>query len=531
MRRSVSKLQRYAVTLGVFAIASGGAHAGVGDQIAKLLPDDGAANKFFGISVATSGDLVLVGSPRDNDNGVLSGSATLFDATTGAQVLQVVPSDGGVAQQFGISVGMSGSIAVVGAIFDNDNGGDSGSAYLFNTNTGLQIAKLLPSDGAASDNFGNSVAISGTTVIVGAPRSDSDGSDSGSAYLFDAVTGLQTAKLTASDAAAGDFFGFSVGIHGNTVIVSAEGTDVNGANSGSAYLFDASTGAELMKLLPSDGAATDFFGTAVAVNQTMAIVGARGDADSGGFLAGSAYLFDLGTGAQVAKLLATTGAIGDQFGVSVAINGTTALVGAEFAVGNVANSGSAYTFDPMSGVQLAQITVSDGASNDRFGHTVALDGPRIVIGSYLDTENGSNSGSAYVIEGQSLLGDASSLSLGTGGALEMNFEAGTSRAGWFYSMFGSVTGTTPGIDFGSGVVLPLNFDAYFNLTLLKPGLGAFGNFVGMLDGDGQSTSTLTIPILTDPSLVGVVMSHAYVAGSVIGVAEFASNAFEVMLVP
>ena len=113
----------------------------------------------------------------------------------------------------------------------------------------------------------------------------------------------------------------------------------------------------------------------------------------------------------------------------------------------------------------------------------------------------------------------------------MTFEAGTNRAGWFYSMFGSVTGTTPGIDFGGDVLLPLNFDAYFNLTLFNPGLGAFGNFVGMLNGAGQSVSTLTLPVLIDPSLFGVVMSHAFVSGSVLGVPEFASNAVQVTLVP
>jgi hypothetical protein len=97
-------------------------------------------------------------------------------------------------------------------------------------------------------------------------------------------------------------------------------------------------------------------------------------------------------------------------------------------------------------------------------------------------------------------------------------------------VFGSVTGTTPGIDFGSGVLLPLNFDVYFNLTLTKPGLAAFGNFRGMLDGAGQSLATFTFPALIDPDLVGVTINHTFLAGSMFRIAEFASNAVPVLLV-
>ena len=106
---------------------------------------------------------------------------------------------------------------------------------------GDQLAKLLPDDGDADDRFGTSVAISGTTAIVGAPGDDDDGTRSGSAYLFDTTTGRQIAKLLANNGAAHDLFGISVAISGATVIVGAERDDDNGNNSGSAYLFDASS--------------------------------------------------------------------------------------------------------------------------------------------------------------------------------------------------------------------------------------------------------------------------------------------------
>ena len=117
--------------------------------------------------------------------------------------------------------------------------GNSGAAYLFDTATGRQIFKLLPNDGAAFDWFGQSVAVSGATAIVGALFDGDNGTESGSAYLFDATTGAQIAKLLADDGAGGDQFGWSVAISGATAIGGAWTDDDNGENSGSAYLFDA----------------------------------------------------------------------------------------------------------------------------------------------------------------------------------------------------------------------------------------------------------------------------------------------------
>ncbi|MFT5286826.1 MAG: hypothetical protein ACI8TQ_002999 [Planctomycetota bacterium] len=149
-----------------------------------------------------------------------------------------------------------------------------------------------------------------------------------------------------------------------------------------------------------------------------------------------------------------------------------------------------------------------------------------------DDASGMNSGSVYTFESTpaALAGEGASISLSAGGLQSMILEGGASRAGWFYFMLGSFTGSAPGINFGGGVLLPLNFDAYLNLTLTKPGLGAFGGFRGMLDGTGQALSTFTIPAGTDPSLAGVTLNHAYLAASVLGFPEFASNAVPVTLV-
>ena len=373
------------------------AYADLGDQLFKLLAKDGAMSDNFGLSVAISGDIAIVGARLDDDNGGNSGSAYLFDTTTGQQIAKLLPNDGATGDQFGRSVAISGATAIVGAVYDDDSGGFSGSAYLFDTTTGRQIAKLLADDGAAEDFFGASVAISGATAIVGAWLDDDNGTASGSAYLFDTTTGQQIAKLLPNDGATNDFFGHSVAISGTTAIVGSHADDDNGSSSGSAYLFDTATGQQIAKLLPEDGAADDWFGFSVAISGTTAIVGAFLDDDNGPE-SGSAYLFDTTTGKQIAKLLPDDGAADDRFGFSVAIKGATAMVGAYKDDDNGDWSGSAYLFDTTTGQQLAKLLPDDGAADDRFGFSVAIKGATAMVGAYKDDDNGDWSGSAYLFD-------------------------------------------------------------------------------------------------------------------------------------
>ncbi len=382
-------------TTTLFAIATLPAAGQTINEDTKLLPSDGALGDYFGYSVAISGTTVIVGAYRDDDNNASSGSVYVFDTTTGQQLFKLLPSDGAAFDEFGRSVAISGTTAIVGASGDDDNGIESGSAYLFDTTTGQQLFKLLPSDGAADYVFGNSVAISGTTAIVGASGDDDSGIESGSAYLFDTTTGQQLLKLLPSDGAALDNFGFSVAISGTTAIVGAIGDGDNGEFSGSAYLFDTITGQQLFKLLPNDGAADNVFGNSVAISGTTAIVGAWQD-DYNGNQSGSVYLFDTTTGQQLFKLLPSDGAAGDYFGVSVAISGTTVSVGAYQDDDNGSASGSAYLFDTTTGQQISKLLPSDGAAGDYFGVSVAISGATVSVGAFFVQDNGFGSGSSYL---------------------------------------------------------------------------------------------------------------------------------------
>jgi hypothetical protein len=382
-------------------------------QMQKLLASDGAAGDQFGVSVSLSGDTALIGVYVDDDNGDSSGSAYVFirTGTTWTQQAKLLASDGAAMDLFGLSVSLSGDTAFVGAQQDDDNGANSGSAYVF-TRTGTtwtQQAKLLASDGAAGDNFGCSVSLSGDTALIGAYNHYNNGTDSGSAYVFTrtGTTWTQQQKLFASNSAAGDWFGFSVSLSGDIALIGAEGDDDNGANSGSAYVFTrtGTTWTQQAKLLASDGATEDRFSFSVSLSGDIALIGAEFDDDNGAN-SGSAYVFTRTgtTWTQQAKLLASDGEAGDKFGHSVSLSGGTTLIGAEGDDDNGSDSGSAYVFTRTgtTWTQQAKLLASDGAIGDEFGCSVSLSGDTALIGAIFDDDNGSDSGSAYVFTGPCL---------------------------------------------------------------------------------------------------------------------------------
>jgi hypothetical protein len=317
----------------------------------KLLASDGIGSyDVFGQSVAISGNYAIVGANGNDDKGSESGSAYIFELSNGTwtEKQKLLASDGAAGDYFGRSVSISGNYAIVGANNSDDKGIESGSAYIFELSNGTwsQKQKLLASDGAASDFFGYSVSISGNYAIVGAWGDDDVGSYTGSAYIFELSNGTWTEKkkLLASDGAASDFFGRSVAISGNYAIVGARGDDDNGESSGSAFIFELSNGTwtEKQKLLASDGAAGHWFGESVSISGNYAIVGAYYNSNIG-----SAYIFELsnGTWSEKKKLLASDGAAGDKLGYSVAISDNYAIVGANSDDTTINNVGAAYIFE------------------------------------------------------------------------------------------------------------------------------------------------------------------------------------------
>ncbi|MCH8850197.1 MAG: FG-GAP repeat protein [Chloroflexi bacterium] len=225
------------------------------------------------------------------------------------EIKKLTGSNSGTGDQFGESVAISDDTAIVGAFFEDHPGipslGDAGAAYVYKRDQGGasnwgQVKRLIASDAQTNDIFGWRVAISGDIAVVGAQWEDAGGSTAGAVYVFGRNMGGadnwgEAKKVTASDAQAGDLFGGSVSISGDTIVVGAVFEDAGGANSGAVYLFQRNEGGadnwgEVKKLTASDAQANDFFGASVAVSGDTAVVGARLE-DAGGDFAGAAYVF------------------------------------------------------------------------------------------------------------------------------------------------------------------------------------------------------------------------------------------------
>ena len=358
-------------------------------EIAKLVAPTGAPYVFFGWEVAMSSGRVLVGAGRDDTLFNNAGSVHLMDSRTGQHLAKWYASDAQDDARFGTYVALSPNYALVGAYRDVNGGLTTGSCYLFDLATGQELHKLIASDAdqhtyhhlGLGASLTDELAVSGSAVEA--------------AYVFDVATGQEVAILTTPDVGPDDEFGRVVAISGHRVVVGAYEDDELGTNTGSAFVFDALTGQELLKLQAADASEHDLFGAAVSIDGDRILVGAWSYNTStyqhpG---PGAAYVFDATTGQQLWKLTADDGVVGDAFGREVALFGDRALIAAASASNSV---GAAYVFDVTTGQQLAKLTASDGTLGDVYGTGVALDADHAVIGAGYDDPYGSSSGSAYL---------------------------------------------------------------------------------------------------------------------------------------
>ena len=378
-------------------------------EMAKVIPADTQTLDRFGRAVSISGDYAIIGAYHDDDHGLKSGSAYIyhFDGVSWNQVQKIVPADVGLDDRFGTSVSISGDVAIIGCVYDSDLGSRSGSAYIYRNSTAGWVleSKITASDGAIDDRFGRSVSIQGDAAVVGAIWDDDNGIDSGSAYVFrfDGTTWNQEAKIIASDGATLDKFGWSVSMSQDELIVGAKWNDALGLDSGAAYIYryDGTTWAQEAKLIPSDGAADSHFGYSISLDGDVAVIGTTWDGELG-LKAGAAYVFrfDGSTWGQETKLLGDDEAANDRFGFSVSVDSDRILVGSYAHMDNGLDAGSAYVYmyDGAGWVQQPELLASDGGIGDHFGRSVSLSGDTMLVGAYFDADVGLEAGSAYFFD-------------------------------------------------------------------------------------------------------------------------------------
>lgn len=382
-------------------------------QQMKLLSSDGITGDALGSSVAISGDTAIIGDPLHDYFSTNQGAAYVFVRANGqwTQQQRLLASDYNSNDQFGYAVGISGDTAVIGAPNHFASATNAGQAYVFvrSGTTWTEQARLAVSGALTNDYLGRSIAVDGDTVVVGAPGVDLTGqTDAGAAYVFfrTGTTWMQQQRLVAGDALAADAFGSAVALSGNTVVVGAprDDTTAGGIDAGSAYVFlrTGITWAQQMQLVAADGLTTDLFGSAVAISADTAVVGSPQADTAGGNNAGAAYVYvrSVTTWAAQQKLTAADGAAGDLFGAAVAIAADTAVLGSPLAdsVLGGTDSGAAYvwTRTGTTWTQQMKLTATDAVAGDQLGAAASISGDTIVTGVPLRTESLSRRGAAYV---------------------------------------------------------------------------------------------------------------------------------------
>ena len=309
------------------------------------------------------------------------------------EMLQAMIADDGVANDyFGTSVALDGNRLVVGA-YNRDDGGISnrGKVYVYDWNgtSYVETTTVVASDAVDYDRFGRSVALDGNRLVVGAIGRDVGGIvNIGKVYVYDwdGSAYVETTTLVASDAVASDQFGTSVALEGNRLVVGAIGRD-DWRGKVYVYEWNGTSYVEVSTLLANDAVSDDFFGNSVALDGDRLVVGAIGRDDGGIRNRGKVYVYDWnGTSyVEVTTILASDAVENDQFGASVALEGNRLIVGAIYRDdGGISDRGKVYVYDwnGTSYIETATLVASDAVASDQFGTSVALEGNRLVVGAH-----------------------------------------------------------------------------------------------------------------------------------------------------
>ncbi|MFH1509512.1 MAG: FG-GAP repeat protein [bacterium] len=382
------------VFIAVFFVSCSVAHGQI-SETAKLAALDAQEGDYFGYSVDIDGDYAVVGATYDDDIGQDGGSVYVFHREDGLWIQQqkLIPNFGEANDVFGSSVSIYGDIILIGTHGDDDVATNAGAVYVFKRDgiTWTEDTKLFASDGEAGDSLGYSVDFDGEYAVLGAYVDDDNGGDSGSAYIFrfDGVDWTEDTKLLASDGVANDHFGQSVFICGDYAVIGAVADD---SYTGSAYIFhrEGSTWTEEAKLTASNGLTYDYFGHVVSINGDYAVIGATG---TDGYK-GSAYVYHRNgiVWTEEAELMASDRQDWDSFGWSLSIDGDYIVIGTHYE--------DAYVFK-RNGTEWTEenkLIPSDFTEDAWFGSAVALDGYNALVGAHRDSASINVAGSAYVFD-------------------------------------------------------------------------------------------------------------------------------------
>jgi hypothetical protein len=377
-----------------------------------ILSKDSQAEDYFGYSAAIDGNTLLVGAHKvDIADEKDAGAAYVYVLGDNGwhQQAKLVAEPFFAGDTLGGNVALKSDMAMLGAMRRDDKGKDSGAVISFvrQSNNWQQKQIITAPDAKPSDAFGQSIALTENYLVIGAPRNDALGEDSGAAYIYKRENDFwhyQT-KITANDSKKGDLFGISVAIDGNTILVGADLHDEKAENAGAVYVYvlDRGVWQQEAKLIASDAGKTDIFGVRVALSDNTALISARrDDIDGVGVDAGSAYIFERKgrTWTQKAKLITPDGMADDRFGRGVALSADRAIISAMNHDSNGLDTGAIYVYERESNdwQYKSKITAKVSSPNDKFGWNVGLSDSIAVIATPNYNGNGENSGAVFIQE-------------------------------------------------------------------------------------------------------------------------------------
>ena len=362
----------------------------------KLNASDGEEEDYFGEPISIYEDYAVIGAYWDsNSNGLHTGSAYVFrnSGSSWDEVSKLIASDVQDYNHFGISASIYGDYIIIGAdMNNNENGEYAGCVYIFKCDgsSWYQEAKLIASDGDYLHQFGFAVSIYENYVLIGSPNYDHG---KGGAYIFERNGSVweEQAILKASDNATIDF-GMSVSLYSEFAVVGA--SDEN--DKGLVYIFkkDGLNWTEQKKLVSSNSTANDFFGSSISVHGDIILIGSfRLDEP------GSTYVFkrDGADWIEVEELKAPDNPEYDSFGITVSFDGNHALIGT-VASSDLNSSVYIFKFDGTSWDYVSKLTPSDGEIDDYFGGCVSIYDNYAFVGAPADDDNGEDSGSVYIFK-------------------------------------------------------------------------------------------------------------------------------------
>lgn len=333
-----------------------------------------------------SGSVAIVGAYGETISGhAAAGHAYTFNTTTGDLMSTLKSPNYQTSGDFGLSVAVNGNIVIVGAPFETASGfANAGHAYAFNAETGALITNMTSPNPQNSGLFGESVAISGETVVVGAPEETAAGIDQGgNVYTFKTLTGALLHTFSSpNDTSGGGHFGVSVGIWNNTIVV---GSPAENFGYGRAYTFNARTGGLMGTLVtPNKHGTPGHFGTSVAISGKTVVVGAPLENVSSFSKAGNAYTF-YAKGSLINTLKEPDFQYGPEFGTPVSISGHTIVVGAPDDSYNISSEGVVFTYNAKTGLLIRSTVSTNYQVDGYYGYSVAISGKTILVGAWGET--------------------------------------------------------------------------------------------------------------------------------------------------